>query len=529
MNREEIEIIAVSKLKTKICLLGYTVPEITENDKSPSWDGYIKLYKTKEKNDKQGLKRLPVQVKGHYQKPAYDDCISFPVERFDLENWLNERGCILFVIYIDEKDNYKIYYQTLSPFKLRRLLKGKEKQKNISIHLESLPTENDEIMDIFFKFAHDIKYSLSEKEISITDYFEGKLQDSGYNLLTATYNGVKYKNDPIGGILNTKPTLFLQNSKVGTFIPIETDYELIIESEDNKPIYINNIQYFNSFKKTRQKNDIVIIQFGKSFSFNLHVTDTSISGKFFFSIKGNLTERINDTKFLLSLLNNKCLTIGNTTMKMPISDEEIKTIDIEYYENNLRLLEYTEKLLSQLNVDTILNYDNITEYEEKNLVFLINTVLLGAKYIHEKDSFLIHKIKIANLNLLFVEDKINDESSYIYDYFDERNKLKCIYKQEDNDKNFIVPNTFILQEEDFINLDNINYEKIFKDIVNTQTTPEQKACLYQFIQGMISGYKKRSKQKDALRKCIKKVLEHLRKNSSKDDYLELKNEFEEST
>ena len=90
MNREAIEIVAISKLKSKLSFLGYTIPEVVENDKTPSWDGFIKLYPTKDCSNKDGLVRIPVQVKGRYQKNPYPIKISFPIDKVDLENYLND-------------------------------------------------------------------------------------------------------------------------------------------------------------------------------------------------------------------------------------------------------------------------------------------------------------------------------------------------------------------------------------------------------------------------------------------------------
>ncbi len=50
-------------------------------------------------------KIIPIQLKGHYQTPPYNDSISYNAEVSDLNNYLQNSGALFFV-YIDENDNY---------------------------------------------------------------------------------------------------------------------------------------------------------------------------------------------------------------------------------------------------------------------------------------------------------------------------------------------------------------------------------------------------------------------------------------
>ena len=56
-----------------------------------------------------------------------------------------------------------------------------------------------------------------------------------------------------------------------------------------------------------------------------------------------------------------------------------------------------------------------------------------------------------------------------------------------------IPSTFILREEDFISLDNIDYDMVYNDIINSQDSDELKEYTYYFMQEMITGAKKRIK------------------------------------
>lgn len=526
MNKERIEIDSISKLNIFLSKLDYTISEISNNDKSPSWDGFIRLYNKIDSNSKEDLeRRIPVQVKGKYNKPPYQTSISFPVDIFDLQNYLNECGVIFFVIYIDEDDNYQIYYCKLTRLILRRLLKNKEAQETISIHLEKFPMDKREATDIFFNFTLDMNMTLPTFDITIKDVFEGKMVGSGFNLFSLSYKGIQYKNDPWGGILNSKNALCLRNDITGIQIPIEYQYDLFIKNKEHESIYIDGVKYYESFERIRQTGDILILCFGKSFSFNLHISNDSISGKFNFKIQGNLQERINDTRFLLKLLETKTLTIGNISTKLPFKDEEIHATDIEYFNNNLRFLEKIKELLNKLHVTTYLDYDNVTENEEQILILLINTVLLGGKYNRpETETASIYRITIANLVLMLIAEKVDNTSCYLYDFFDVRNKNLFSFKPFRENQHLIIPKSFILNKDDFKHIDNLNYETIISDIKKSTEDTKLRECTYFYMQEMINGYRARTKPKTNLLCCIEQCIAFLQANVPDYNYSELIND-----
>ena len=526
MNTEKIELASVSKLIDLLSRLDYINPEIPTNDKSPSWDGFVNLYKEKDSCSKKDLeRRIPVQVKGHYAKTPYQDSISFSADTSDLKNYLNECGVIFFVIYVDEDGNSQIYYSRLTRLILRRLIKGKENQETISIHLEKFPNEKKIATDIFFNFSVDMGLSLPKSDISIKDVIEGKLIGSGFNSFSLSYKGIQYKNDPWGGILNSKNALCLRNDITGIQIPIEYQYDLFIKNKEHESIYIDGVKYYESFERIRQTGDILILRFGKSFSFNLHISNDSISGKFNFKIQGNLQERINDTRFLLKLLETKTLTIGNISTKLPFKDEEIHATDIEYFNNNLRFLEKIKELLNKLHVTTYLDYDNVTENEEQILILLINTVLLGGKYNRpETETASIYRIAIANLVLMLIAEKVDNTSCYLYDFFDVRNKNLFSFKPFRENQHLIIPKSFILNKDDFEHIDNLNYETIISDIKKSTENTKLRECTYFYMQEMINGYRARTKPKTNLLCCIEQCIAFLQANVPDYNYSELIND-----
>ena len=91
----------------------------------------------------------------------------------------------------------------------------------------------------------------------------------------------------------------------------------------------------------------------------------------------------------------------------------------------------------------------------------------------------------------------------------------------------VIPKTFILREDDFSVLNNIDFNMLYNDICQSQSTSELKEFTYYFIKKMIKGYQKRTKDKKQLCKCIKKTLLFLTENVNEFDYSALLSKFEE--
>lgn len=530
MDRERIELTARGKLEIVLSRLGYVTPEIPANDKSPSWDGCIRLYNNKESTSKTELAKLiPIQLKGHYQTPPYNDSISYNAEVSDLKNYLQNNGVIFFVVCIDENDNYRIYYDTLTKLKLRRTIKGKENQKYISINLQSFPEKNkEEAVDIFFQFSLDLDMSraIPNKDITLQDVFKNPIP--GFDSFNISYRGIKYKNDPFEYFLSHPTTVSLKNSYTGISFPVDTLFLQAISTKHKEPITVAGVKYFENYETIRQKNNTLVIKIGKSFSFNMQVTSETISGKFNYTIQGNLKERINDTRFLLAYLSNKEFEIGKVK-GFRLTGEQINSVDTVYLQNNLRLLEKISELFMSLSVSEILDYDQLTENDERRLIDLINTVLLGATCIPDEPKKL-YKLKFANITILLIANKIDEANYEIINFFSPKNKIQCSFSYEDDSSKkrmLVIPKTFILREDDFSVLNNIDFNMLYNDICQSQSTSELKEYTYYFIKEMIKGYQKRTKDKKQLCKCIKKTLLFLTENVNEFDYSALLSKFEE--
>lgn len=157
----DIEKIATSSIQNLISRNSYLEPIINDNDKTPVWDGDIFVYKTKDfhKKNKNLIGRVPVQVKGHRVESINLESlerIKFRVDIADIQQYRMDGGVVYFVVYID-KNTEKIFYNSLLPLDLERLIKRYDKQRTFEIEFKFLPVEDAKLADIFVDFIQNRK------------------------------------------------------------------------------------------------------------------------------------------------------------------------------------------------------------------------------------------------------------------------------------------------------------------------------------------------------------------------------------
>ncbi|MPM31143.1 hypothetical protein SDC9_77696 [bioreactor metagenome] len=138
------EEIAINKLNGVLLKTKIIKPEIKSNDKYPSWDGELLVYKSSSLVKSNLEARVPVQVKGHYSEEPFEKEISYAYDIDDLNNYFIDGGVFFFVIFINETDLFAIYYDELLPFDLKKLIhKASIKNtKTISTKLKIIPDNN---------------------------------------------------------------------------------------------------------------------------------------------------------------------------------------------------------------------------------------------------------------------------------------------------------------------------------------------------------------------------------------------------
>ena len=88
MTDKQAEELAASKVKDYINYTNKLSPYITENDKTPLWDGHIFIYKNTIHSNNNLIGRVSTQIKGkRVKKSITNTFITYPVEAMELEKY----------------------------------------------------------------------------------------------------------------------------------------------------------------------------------------------------------------------------------------------------------------------------------------------------------------------------------------------------------------------------------------------------------------------------------------------------------
>ena len=311
----DIEIIATSSIEKLISRNSYLKPAINNNDKIPVWDGDVIVYGTKDLNKKKEnlIGRVPVQVKGHKVENISDSnlqVIKFRVKKEDMKKYLTDGGVIYFVVYIDE-DTEKIFYNSLLPLDLERLIKRYDNQKTFEIEFKSLPTKDRELADVFLDFIQNRKRQQGTliPGILYTDDIE-KIQNE-IKEFKFSYSTIEPKGSiPFRELTTRDFYLYAKPKGIGNPIPFERVSNAIINIQHKFKISVGEKTYYEDAYIQWEKGQSRIVC-GKSVTLNLKDTTSSNIGLFNINVKfkGTLNEQLNDLYFIKALINTEELII----------------------------------------------------------------------------------------------------------------------------------------------------------------------------------------------------------------------------
>lgn len=160
MNSIKIEKGAIDTLRRIIRLHDKMNESLNSNDKEPSWDGNIVIYKNSDLKVEDIEYIIPTQVKGkNDERLLKRSRITYPVEYKHLRNYFNNNGIFYFVIAIsDDGERTTIFYNALTTIKLQSILKKTENKKpdqTKSIPLVRLKNnDKNELYKILMQFGH---------------------------------------------------------------------------------------------------------------------------------------------------------------------------------------------------------------------------------------------------------------------------------------------------------------------------------------------------------------------------------------
>ena len=453
----DLEKIATASVKTSISMTDVLSPFINDGEKEPSWDGNIYIYSNKDKK-KDGIKKVPVQVKGKYNNDFSKETIKFPVAVIDLENYLNDGGVIFFVVLIGNNGlDTKIYYSCLLPVKLRSILDNNIKKKKRSIELKPFPDDNLKKVSVLLNFYdHRQKQtSFVNSELQSLDELDKQGVLEGISLSVTNYGCSKTDTynqlfrDDVYMYANIRGSAVLQPLME---IPMDLNIEETIEAE----VSVNGVVYYSQFQIIRSK-DKVILAIGESF------TISKSEEKSVFTIKFEQTpilkNQVIDLEFILALHEYKQFEIGGHIL--PINFEKlINEENVGKLQQNLEYCHNLMRVLGIFKLDTEIDMNNLSEKDYHTNDQMIKGLLNNEPITGLKDNLpVVIRLNYLGTKVVVGLQKEDVPNTYrISDYFSEPHIL--LYRE--GDEIYKTSKYDFLKSDDFLEIRNLDYDDIFQ-------------------------------------------------------------------
>lgn len=472
-NNKQIEDWATIAVKDSLSLTDTLSQFIKENDKTPSWDGDVIIYKSNNTDKKDIVGKVTVQVKGEMADNINREECSFSVDMADLVNYKNDGGTIYFVVLINKNNpsKRKVFYDALTPLKIDNYIKGHKNQNSRVIKLKRLPSDKYAIQTIFYNFYQD-----SKKQHSFSNIPPIKLRtlSSSNDIVEITssltiFSPKKKLPFPIDAFLNNEAYWYAKIANSPIHHPIELVSDIKVISKDGfPPIFVNGDRYDNYMSETRTKDDITI-RFGESTT--LVFIKNGKGAILDYRLTGMLKNRIKDLNFIISIIETGVIVFGENK-KVDLGQMQANTpFDIISAKKQLESYKRIEQFWKSLQVEADFDIGNIDSNSSLEELYLLMKSINGKHAIHinlegEHKGYLLHK-SMANFQILLFLDAVDKKKSLykVYNFFD----YKGIFKVARGNTEYIASHYSVLSPDDYIELSNINLSKMlqsYKDLLN---------------------------------------------------------------
>lgn len=522
-STKRIEESATTALKLALLKCPILETYIDSNDKTPSWDGTVFVYKSDNPKKENLRGRVPIQVKGT-ENEFVSDIATFSCSTVDLKNYYQDGGCVFFLVSVNPSTGkHKIFYASLLVVDLNNILKNAKGKKTYSIHLKLFP-ENDskEMAHIFLSFvsnAHKQAGFIGKELLSIEE-----LERNGTKIESVTFNttGIGLNAEDLPGFISAHDFyLYAKPQGLDVEIPIDRVSNAVVIKTVHGKIKIKEKTYFDSYS-VQYSQGKPTIKIGKTISVIL------IEGEKTFSVKihpcGTLSECIKDTEFFLDMLVNREVNINGAI----ISFEESKARDIVSRRKKLAYYKDIKKMLELLGVTEELQIDAITPKDSANIKNLVSAVLYNRKISFQniKGNNIYGSMKIANL-VIWIWAKRSGEDLYTVENFFLPHEV-AMFASDDMDQKHPIPvSQFLLFEKrDFIHTSNMNYEVMYEDIIRNELKPVTVERYILWLLEILRAYDEQEQKDPLLLDFAEKVCDWLQSQDLSDMEIVLLNKMQ---
>lgn len=465
MNSVKIEKRSISELKSWIAEHDLLDEYINDNDKEPSWDGYIMVYTDEDLKAEHIKYKIPVQVKGKCKNELINrKMITYPVEYRHLQNYYFDGGVVYFVIAISEDAKRKtIFANALTPVKLKELLKSAEKKPNQTknIPLQRLKDVH-ELYILLLQYGHDSKRQgtgqceLMRKTIDLS-----KLRD--IDKLEATVISANSEKEALKKIFSGEVGLFGHLEKSDIWLPVEYSQQIRFKVRTvrchDELVKVDGIEFYKRFRIEEDDESIKII-----FSDNLYIKLTDIGYTMNLALNGTVESLRQDVLFMKALLSGHILQLGKM-VEIEIHSDAIGNDFLE----GIKITDAFTRACEQFDVRPSKKMKDYTEQDWKKMQELTN---LYHGYIIPKDGDIAwHMWWWENKLYPFIVYRENNKVRAINIFKDD----KCVTEVKFEEKKYRVPVFASLNRDFWSKLYDVREQTLIKQIeqsdINMETAP----------------------------------------------------------
>ena len=483
----DIERLATSAVVDSISLTDVLSPFINDGDKEPSWDGNIYIYEDKRKT-KKGIKKVPVQVKGELRKRIQSTkSRKYSISVVDLDNWLNDGGVLLFVVFINESGTEKaVYYSSLLPVKIRNLKKFSRGKRRITVQLTQFPDDNNRKVAVLLDFYANMKKQTSFANAPLFTIDElskqGVLENVSFSVSTYGKNPSGYEIESL--LLHNDIYMYanIKGSPIPQPLP-DLPMDIHISRDIQGEIKVKDQVFYQNYRIVRYAEG-ADFHFGKSFSLKLFEQKKQITINF--SINGTLTDYICDTECLIAILECEEITINGA--QFPLYN--IENVDIEQYKQRLSYYKDVKKMLDLLGVKEELECKSLSDLDQQNIRNFVNAVVYGKQigFTGCMDNMLYGRFMLGNLSILIWADKDADKGYKVQSFFGKHTIALFEADDEKRERPHAITHYVLLKKQDFLDCANIDYQKIRNDLGQNDTLPIVTEQVTLFMLEMLKAY-----------------------------------------
>ena len=456
----DIEKLATSAVQDSISKTDVLSACINDGDKEPSWDGNIYIYNNSNKT-KEGIKKVPVQIKGKICNKQSKSIIKYPVSISDLNNYRNDGGTLFFVVYVSKDgEKKKIYYNSLLPVKIRSLLKNTRNLKTKNIEFREFPTNKDKKVEILLNCYND--------RIKQTSYANSELQSleevekSGFlESLSLSYIPYGVRADSNSFLDQDDLYLYAKLKGHNTLVPVDTMISNLSKMiEINQEVSSGGIKYYSSFRqiKSREYTEYLI---GESFKMVFPKNKKNI--KTAITITDNVQHAIEDLKFIITVYNNQEMCIAGNVIPME-RDVVFKDFDVELYQKALNSFEKISELLCKFHLSNNVSVKDMTKQDSNNTEMLIRGIIDKERVkLNDKNMPTCIKLDYFGKKIALWFEKSEDGNYRVYDYFE---APFALFYTDENDRQLQTSKYDLLKANDYLEIHNLPFEKLIDSYVS---------------------------------------------------------------